>query len=96
MQVFQWKNKKAVDADLFIRFEEKEIRDLETVFPGVSSACAEINGYYGFVNTEKKTFTPLRKPSLAFGGGYNGYLPYGEEIPNQIVDFAELQWCDES
>lgn len=92
MQIYRWKNKRVVDADLFIKFDEQEIRDLNKIFPDASAFCAECDGYYGFVNMEKKTFTPLRTPSLAFGGGYNGYPPYGEELVGMEIVFSELKW----
>ena len=36
------------------------------------------NHYY-LVNDKKRVLNPLKMPSLAFGGMWNGYPPYGDE-----------------
>ena len=92
MQIFEWKNKRVTESDLFIELEKHEIEKLESLFPEIRKARNEItDSGYVFVNRETKTITPLNMLSLAFGGQYNGYSPYGDEIEVEI-DFTELMW----
>ncbi len=92
MRIFEWKNKHVTASDLFIEMEKHEMDKLESLFPEIRNAGNELNDSgYVFVNREKKTITPLNMLSLAFGGQYNGYPPYGDEIELEI-DFTELTW----
>ena len=92
MKFFPWKNKKVTSADLFVAFDAAEMKELSARFPEVALSCADFDGFYGFVDTKRKLFIPLRDINLAFGNQYNGYPPYGEEIKECDVDFKELSW----
>lgn len=93
MRIFQWKNKRVTSADLFLRIEESEIKDIDAIFPEASEACTHFdNAYFAFVDTTKKLFIPMRNPSYAFGGMYNGYPPYGDEMTDTVIDMKELTW----
>ena len=92
MLILEWTNKNVTEADLFIKLDKDEMDKLESIFPEIRKGWQEVfDAGYVFVNREKKTITPLNDISLAFGGQYNGYPPYGNEIDAEI-DFTELTW----
>ncbi len=92
MLILEWTNKNVTGADLFIKLDKDEMDKLESQFPEIRKGWQEVfDAGYVFVNREKKTITPLNVLSLAFGGQYNGYPPYGNEIDAEI-DFTELTW----
>ncbi len=92
MLILEWTNKNVTEADLFIKLDKGEMNKLESIFPEIRKGWQEVlDSGYVFVNRKKKTITPLNVLSLAFGGQYNGYPPYGEEIATEI-DFTELTW----
>ncbi len=92
MLILEWTNKNVTEADLFIKLDKDEMDKLESLFPEIRKAWHKVlDSGYVFVNREKKTITPLNVLSLAFGGQYNGYPPYGDEIDTEI-DFTELTW----
>ena len=67
--------------DRFIRVDEKEMQAIMDHYDDPEAAAwgwGDGNHYY-LVNDEKRVLTPLKKPSLAFGGMWNGYPPYGDE-----------------
>jgi hypothetical protein len=92
MRIFEWKNKRITEADLFIKLDENELKNLAKLFPDITDACTEFDGYYVYVNTNKKTIIPLRMLYQAFSGLYNGNTPYGEELYDIVIDFNELTW----
>ena len=92
MQIVEWNNKRVTEADLFIKLNKGEMEGLKSLFPEIMSSGEQLDDSgFVFVNTEKKTITPLNMLNLAFGGQYNGYLPYGDEVEVE-VDFNELTW----
>lgn len=90
MGFFEWHNEIVGDFDVFLVLEEPEMIELSKMFQGKeikSATFPEENKYYYFLNTNKKTITPMPYLSLAFGGMYNGYPPYGKELQIDI-DFS--------
>ena len=65
----------------FIRVDEKEMQTIVNHYnnPDAVAWGWGDGNYYYLVNDEKRVITPLKMPSLAFGGQWNGYPPYGEE-----------------
>ena len=92
MKVLEWKHKTITEADLFVELDQDESNELESLFPGFKEACDTLFGYFVFVNSNKKTVTPLRNYSFAFGNQYNGYPPYGQVLDGKVIDFKELSW----
>ncbi len=92
MRIFEWNNKKVSEADLFVKLDKEELNNLSGLFPEICNACVDFDGYYVFINSKKQTITPLRKPSLAFGGMYNNHPPYGKELNETTVTFKDLTW----
>ena len=93
MKFFTWNNINLTDADLFVRIEEDEIENLKSSFPQISESCVEFDdAYFGFVDSKKKTFTPLRTVAFAFGGQYNDCPPYGDEVKDVGIDLKSLSW----
>ena len=96
MKTFEWISKRITDADYFVQFTAEEIRELDKMFPGVSSKCREVGGfYYCFVDLKRKRFIPLKKPAYAFGGCYNDYPPYGKQELEVDLDLTELSWQED-
>ena len=92
MRIFEWNNKTVTEADLFIKLEKSEMETMKALFPEITKAQNQFDDSgFVFVNTTNKTITPLNELSLAFGGQYNGYSPYGGEVETE-VDFNELTW----
>lgn len=90
MTYFEWHNEIVGDFDVFLVLDGVEVLELSKKFQGKDIKSAnfpEENKYYYFLNTKKKTITPMPNLSLAFGGMYNGYPPYGEELKIDI-DFS--------
>lgn len=92
MRIFEWKNKRVTDSDLFVKLNVDELNELASMFPEIKKACVEFDGYYVFINSEKKTIIPLRMASMAFGGMYNGSPPYGNEVVDATICFEDLTW----
>ena len=91
MEIYPWKNTAITDADLFVCLDESEMEQLATRFPQARLSCFCYNGYYGFVDTKQNTFTPMRKPSFAFGGMYDE-APFGPELADAGIDLATIGW----
>lgn len=53
MRVFQWKNKRVTNADLFLRIVEFEIKDIDAIFPEASEACTNFDNAYTRENTKR-------------------------------------------
>ena len=90
MRFFEWHNEVVGDFDVFLVLEEPEMVVLSKKFSDSDVKSATFYGskkYYYFLNTHNKTITPMPNLSLAFGGMYNGYPPYGEELQIDI-DFS--------
>ncbi len=92
MRVYEWKNSLITESDLFIELDDNDVSGLETLFPDLRETCVKFDKTYCFVNQEKKTITPLRQASYAFGGMYNSSSPIGDELKGVTVDFKELTW----
>lgn len=92
MRFFQWKNKRITNSNLFVQMNEDELMDLSSLFPEIQECCVSFDGFYVFIDMARKTIIPLRNPSFAFGGLYNGNMPYGEELKDITVDFKKLRW----
>ena len=90
MQVYEWLNEAVGDFDYFVALSEAEVEDYgiekSVFFPNEKETK-----YFYFVNTKEKTLTPMPMLSLAFGGQYNGYPPYSEEIKNKVIDIRGLR-----
>ena len=67
----------------FVGLDDDEMAALVAHFQtekAVSSRGKTCDGYHWYlVNDEEKTIAPLPFLAYAFGGGYGGYPPYGEE-----------------
>ncbi len=97
MKFFTWKNKRITDADLLVRVEDSEISAVDTIFPEASELCSHgDNAYFAFIDTERKLFIPMRQLSYAFGGMYNGYPPYGDEVTDKVINLKDLTWESET
>ena len=93
MRFFTWNNKSIADADLLVLIDEREIRAVDALFPEASACCSNSDKtYYCFLDTKRKTIIPMRKLSYAFGGMYNGNMPYGDEVTNMAVNLREYTW----
>ncbi len=69
MLILEWTNKNVTEADLFIKLDKDEMDKLESIFPEIRKGWHKV-----FVNDI----------SLAFGGQYNGYPPYGDVVDVEI------------
>ena len=69
--------------DRFVRVDEREMQAIIDHYgnPDVAAWGWGDGNHYYLVCDEKRILTPLKMPSLAFGGQWNGYPPYGEETP---------------
>lgn len=89
MQIYKWLNDAVGDYDLFVVLNEQEVEknglEKSVCFPAEEEAQ-----YFYFVNTEKKTITPMPMLSLAFGGQYNAFPPYSEEKIELNFDIGAL------
>lgn len=67
--------------DRFIRVDENEMQEIVNHYNDPEAAAwGGHDGYhYYLLCDEKRILTPLKMPSLAFGGMWNGYPPYGDE-----------------
>lgn len=96
MKLYQWLTPQVTAADYFIQLTPEEIQELEKHFPDIGSKCFQLSGYYyGFVDTRRKVFIPLKKPTYAFGGCYNDYPPYREAEEDLTIDLTELAWQED-
>lgn len=88
MQFLEWNNKNVGDYNVFMIITKAEAQKIVDFFDNeLAWSCSFPQNlgdeeYYYFLNTELKTITPMPFLSFAFGGMYNGYPPYGEEIEN--------------
>lgn len=92
MQFFEWNNKGVGDFDIFVMMCEDEKNAIVAHYntakaEGVSFFDEE--KYFYFINTKKRTITPMPMLSLAFGGQYNDSLPYGSQIKDFKLDITE-------
>ena len=72
--------------DRFIRVDEKEMQAIVDHYGNPDAAAwgwGDGNHFY-LVNDEKRVLTPLKMPSLAFGGQWNGDPPYGDETASHF------------
>ena len=88
MRFFEWNNQYVGDYDIFMLATKEEMLRIVGYF-GTQQAqsCtfdpqADDAEYYYFINSKEKSLTPMPRLSLAFGGMYNGYPPYGDEKPD--------------
>lgn len=67
--------------DRFIRVDEREMQEIVNHYADPEAAAwGDRDGYhYYLLCDEKRILTPLKRPSLAFSGLWNGYPPYGDE-----------------
>ncbi len=90
MKVLRWNNPGVGDYDLFVIINGEELRKLKKQFESddvVSISMEGYDEYFYFVNSIKKTITPMPLLSLAFGGQYNAYPPYSDDSEVEFVDF---------
>ena len=86
MKFLEWNNERVGNYNVFMITNKDEAQKIVQHFnTELALSCTfppdlgELEYYY-FLNTEFKTITPMPDLTLAFGGMYNGYPPYGEEI----------------
>lgn len=94
MRFFEWNNNVLVDCDIFAVFDKAEKDNMVSFYKNTlaeSVSFPEEGSYYYFINSNNKTITPMPKLNFAFGGQYNGYPPYGEEIINFKFDITEYE-----
>lgn len=87
---YVWRNAAVGDFDLFAELTAKDMQMIVKRFGEAARSVSktETNGqerYYYFVNTYRKTLTPLPTLRLAFGGQYDE-TPYGAEIRDFELD----------
>lgn len=86
MKFLEWNNKRVGNYDIFMITNKYEVQKIVQYFDSILALSCTYSSnlgeeeYYYFLNTELKTITPMPDLTLAFGGMYNGYPPYGEEI----------------
>lgn len=94
MKYFEWLNKEVGNYDVFLIANKKETEDIVRHFAteyarGCKSKVDD--EWYYFLNTNDMTITPMPILSLAFGGQYNGDLPFGKELVQfnlRVEDYA--------
>lgn len=87
---YVWRNAAVGDFDLFAELTAKDMQMIVKRFGEAARSVSKMktNGqerYYYFVNTYRKTLTPLPTLRLAFGGQYDE-TPYGVEIRDFELD----------
>ena len=85
MKFLEWNNKYVGDFDIFAIMNEKEKNIIMEHYHTTKAEGIGLSGedrYFYFINSINKTLTPMPMLSLAFGGQYNDYIPYGNEIAN--------------
>ena len=83
MKCYEWLNEQVGDFDVFIVADKRESDVIINHFAteNAKGCKAHTAGeWYYFVNTQNKTITPMPILALAFGGQYNGDLPFGKKI----------------
>jgi len=89
---YRWENEQVGDYDLFLMVDGTELTNLMKIFPNIRESSLEFwqdDKYYFFINTKKKTITPLPDYTLAFSSLYY-FPPYGEE-QNVEIDFTQYK-----
>ena len=83
MQFWEWKNKRIGDFNIFAVLNENEKNELLAHYgTPLAESISLSEKYYYFINSKRKIITPMPELYFAFGGQYNGYPPYGNEITN--------------
>ena len=91
MRLFQWLNPTVGKYDVFAVLSDAEAGVLLARF-GEKAKTSQVSGkHYYFLNTGRKTITPLPFLALAFGGQYNDDPPIGAELPALRIDLAEYR-----
>ncbi len=94
MLFLEWTNENIGKFDIFAILNTDEKNQLVTYYKTKSAESAvliEENKYFYFINSKKKTITPMPMLSLAFGGQYNGEPPYGEEVIDFEFDYKDYK-----
>ena len=94
MKFYEWNNKMIGNFDIFAEMNEIEKDIIVSHYNTLSAesvSIPETDKYYYFISSTGKIITPLPMLSLAFGGMYNGYPPYGEEITDFKFDITEYE-----
>ncbi len=93
MRFFVWNNKRIVAADLLVLIDDREIGKVDALLPEASKCCSNRDKtYYCFLDTKRKIIIPMRKLSYAFGGMYNGDMPYGDEVTDMTIELKGYTW----
>ncbi len=87
MKFLKWLNDSVGEYDIFMIANKNEAQRIVQYFDtSLALSCASFTDsgeeYYYFLNTRLKKITPMTHLAFAFGGMYNGYTPYGEELDN--------------
>jgi len=78
MTIYKWNG--VGDYDYFLECSENEAMHIFQDWEKNKSASFDQNTFYYFINIGRKAIAPLPQLSLAFGGQYNGYPPYGKAV----------------
>lgn len=94
MKFYKW-HVKFIACDVFLVVNREEFIGMTEYFHQNTfvNHAATLTGddFYIFINTEKKFLAPMTKLAYAFGGMWNAYPPYGDEIENFNIDFREYR-----
>ena len=91
MRLFQWLNPAVGDFDVFAVLSDAEAEALLARFGEKAKTSHRKDGHYFFLNTGRKTITPMPFLALAIGGQYNDDPPIGAELPALQVDLVEYR-----
>lgn len=91
MRLFQWLNPTVGKYDVFAVLSDAEAGVLLARF-GEKAKTSQVKGeHYYFLNTRRKTITPMPFLALAFGGQYNDDPPIGSVLPTLRIDLTEYR-----
>lgn len=98
MRFLEWNNTSFLQCNILAVLTSKELEAVNILFPkdNLQSATLDDEAFYLFIDTKAKRMAPMSKLSYAFGGGYNGYPPYGDELIGLKIDFSEYTVVNDS
>lgn len=90
MRLYEWLYPEVGDYDLFIVADKREMNSIVSQFGDTAKTVSIRDEYYYFVNTQRKTISPLPFLALAFGGQYDE-SPVGKQIFRSSLDLKNYQ-----